>query len=514
MMSRKMLAMPIQKEISRLRGLGFSDRAIARSLKIHRLTVKKYLEKFQTQEKELFESTEMALLNKPEMRATIAIDPAIQGPCEAAAWTLLVDWNDIHKQSVDGVPLLVLWEELKESKKISVQYPGFWKQFHKRFPNLPLTMRRVFAPGDRTEIDYCDGIEILNASTGEILSTELFVGVLCHSRYVFAEFSFSQKSEDFLASHARMFQWFGGVTPIVSPDNLKSAVTKVHYYDPVINPAYSRLAAHYGFTVVPARVRTPKDKAIVERSIQIFQRWFYFKVRNKTFTSLTELNQCLQEYLIIFNAKKHRIFRRSRQEMFEEEKKILKSLPPSPYEVATHKRTRLYDDCHLVFEHCYYSAPYQLRSQELDVWITAKTLQIHHNGERVALHNRSHHPGLYITKNEHYPPAQQAYAETTPAYVRKLSSQIGPHTEQLIESILNGPCPLRYLRTAQGIVRLAKVYGRDRLEKAASKANTFNQKSYRYIVRILKNGPLEKECNKGPIQRNPNPFLRGKELLH
>lgn len=514
MMSRKMLAMPIQKEINRLRGLGFSERAIARSLNIHRMTVKNYLEKLKAQEREHFEFTEQALLNQPEVRVILSTSLASQGSLETAVWTLLIDWDDIHKQSVDGVPLLVLWEELKESNKISVQYPGFWKQFHKRFPNLPLTMRRVFAPGDRTEIDYCDGIEILSPSTGEILSTELFMGVLCHSRYVFAEFSFTQKSEDFLSSHVRMFQWFGGVTPTVTPDNLKSAITKAHYYDPVINPAYSRLAAHYGFTVVPARVRTPKDKAIVERSIQIFQRWFYFKVRNKTFTSLTELNQSLQEHVIIFNSKKHRIFRRSRQEMFDEEKKTLKALPSSPYEVATHKRARLHDDCHLVFEHCYYSAPYQLRSQELDVWITAKTIQIHHNGNRVALHNRSHHPGLYITKNEHYPPAQQAYAEATPAFVRKLASQIGPHTEQLVESILSEPSPLRYLRTAQGIVRLAKVYGRDRLESAAAKANIFNQKTYRYIARILKNGPIEKERNKGPIQRNSNPFLRGKDLLH
>jgi transposase len=105
----------------------------------------------------------------------------------------------------------------------------------------------------------------------------------------------TQKSEDFLRSHVRMFEYFGGVPQVASPDNLKSEVIKAHRYDPVLNPAYTRLAEHYDVAIVPAQVRSPKHKAIVERTIQIFQRWFYAKVRYRMFTSLVELNACLRD---------------------------------------------------------------------------------------------------------------------------------------------------------------------------------------------------------------------------
>ena len=154
-------------------------------------------------------------------------------------------------------------------------------------------MHRRFRPGERCEVDYCDGIDILDPVSGEIVKTHLFVGALCFSRYTFAEFSLSQSSHDFLDSHRRMFEFFKGVPQVISPDNLKSAVTKTHIYDPDLNKAYVRLGQHYRCAVVPARVRRPKDKAIVERTIQIFQRWFFFKVRHYTFTSIVELNKVL-----------------------------------------------------------------------------------------------------------------------------------------------------------------------------------------------------------------------------
>jgi hypothetical protein len=376
-------------------------------------------------------------------------------------------------------------------------------------------MHRVFAPGSRTEIDYCDGIEILNPMTGEILSTQLFVGVLCHSRYVFAEFTFSQKSCDFLNSHVRMFEFFGGATQVLSPDNLKSAVTKTHRYDPLINPAYTRLAEFYGVAVVPARVRTPKDKAIVERTIQIFQRWFFYRVRHRTFTSLVELNQSLREHLVIFHQRKHRLLRRSRQEMFESEKSSLIALPLQSYEVATHHRSKPYSDCHLIFEKNFYSAPYGLRGQELDVWASPTVVEIYQNSSRVALHSRRKGEGFYVTDNKHYPPGHQAYAETTTTETREWSARIGDQTALLINSLLSGPHPLRYLRRAQGILGLSKKYGPINLERACKKANTFSNVQLHWIEGILKRGRLESdEESPRSITRGSNPHLRGKGLFH
>jgi transposase len=493
-MAAKVLAVAIQDEIKRLKNLGLKERAIARALRCSRNTVAKYL------------------TNPVE-----GTPPIIDKISAEDDWQSRVEWEKLSVEAQLGTPVKVLWEELIEKAVISIEYPGFWKQFRKRFPNLPQSMHRVFAPGSRIEIDYCDGIDILNPINGEILSTQLFVGVLCHSRYVFAEFTFTQKSHDFLSSHVRMFEAFGGAAQVLSPDNLKSAVTKAHRYDPVINPAYKRLAEHYGVAVVPARVRTPKDKAIVERTIQIFQRWFYYRVRHRTFTSLVELNQALKEHLEVFHLRSHRTLRRSRQEMFESEKPSLIALPAKSYEVSTHHRAKPYSDCHLIFEKNYYSVPYLLRGQELDIWASPTIVEIYHNSERVALHSRrkAGAEGNYTTNNNHYPPGHQAYGETTPTQIREHATRIGVQTLQLIDSLMSGPHPLRYLRRAQGILGLSKKYGAENLEKACKKANTFAQTHFYWIEGILKRGRLESEDESTrPITRGSNPHLRGKELFH
>lgn len=487
-MAGRVLAVSKSEEIKRLKFLGLSDRAIARSLGIHRQTVKKYLN----------EDVEVTL---PEA----ATEPE---------WASRLNWPDLIAEASRGTPVSVLWEELIEQGQITIQYPGFWKAFKKRCPTLVQSMHRVFELGSRCEIDYADGIEFVNPATGEVIQTELFMGVLCHSRYVFGEFTLSQSSADFLSSHVRMFEHFGGVPQVVSPDNLKSAVTKSHRYDPLVNPAYTRLASHYGFAVVPARVRMPKDKAIVERTIQIFQKWFYFKVRRRVFTSLVELNQALKEHIEIFHNKNHRIFRRTRAEMFEVERAHLQAMPERRYEVATHQIARLHADCHLHVQRSYYSAPYQLRGLELDVWLTPDTVEIYHHGNRVALHGRHKGEGTkFITDPKHYPPGHEAYHETTPQYVRDQAERIGPETAKLIEALMAGPYPLKYLRRAQGIVRLAKNYGHDEMEAAARQANSFNIRTGQFIERLLKNGKVKITKTKAPKRAAANPHLRGEELF-
>jgi len=373
-------------------------------------------------------------------------------------------------------------------------------------------MIKHFSPGERAEIDYCDGIDILDAATGEIVSTQLFVGVLCKSRYTFAEFTFSQKSLDFLSSHVRMFEFFGGVPATLAPDNLKSAVTKAHPYDPVKNQAYCRLARHYDVAVTPARVRTPKDKALVERTVQIFQRWFYFKVRKRTFTSLMELNTCLREHLEIFHNKKHRIFQRTRNEMFTEEKEFLQPLPENRYEVSLHKKATLQADCHLQFEKTFYSAPYQHRGNRLDVWASDKTVEILFKGETVAVHSRSYNPGGFRTDNKHYPPQHQAYLEATPEQLRERAEKIGEDTYTVINRLMSTRYPLRFLRRAQGILALTQKYSHQQLERACNQALLFERYHVPFIENLIKNQTIDTDSTK--ITRAENPHLRGDELFH
>lgn len=484
-MAGRSLTMSDIDEIRRYFEQGNSIRSITEALGKSRNTIRKYIR-------------ENAIKRPPPATLT---------------WVSTMDWDHIHDEVVvQSVPLMVLWEEQVSLGKCTVQYPAFWKQFSKRFPELEITMARQFSPGERIEIDYAEGIELLVPSTGEILKTHLFMGVLCHSRYVYGEFTFTQKSQDFLSSHVRMFEYFGGTTGIVAPDNLKSGVVKTHRYDPEINPAYTRLASHYGFVVVPARVRTPKDKAIVERSIQIFQRWFFFRVRNRTFTSLVELNQCLLEHLKIFHQKRHRIFKKTRQEMFEEEKKALSSLPSSPYEISVHKKAKLHSDCHLEFEHNFYSAPWKLRGQILDVWATDKIIEIYSNGERMALHNRLRvGKGKFQTNKEHYPPQHQAYLEITPSYLREEATKMGSHVSRVIEALLSIDHPLAHLRRCQGILALGRKYSPNKLNNACETALRFEKYRRPYIEALIKNETRE-QGEVSAIKRTANPFIRGEDL--
>jgi transposase len=484
-MAGRRLPMSKQEEIQRLKQLGLKKKAVARVLCCSINTVKRYW-------------------GEP---GTVTTTPPAPG------WVGDLDWKEIGAELARGTTVYVLWEELFQAGRIFVQYPGFWKQVQRYCPNLPKTMHRVFAPASRCEIDYGTGIDLLDPATGELISTHLFVGVLCFSRYVFAEFSLSQTSADFLSSHVRMFEWFGGVPHSLAPDNLKSAVTRAHAYEPVINPAYTRLAAHYEVAVVPARAARPKDKALVERTVQIFKRWFYHRVRHRTFTSLVELNQALREHLDLFHAKKHRIFRRTRVEMFVDEKPHLKALPEVPYRVMTHAKARLHPDCHLSFDGNFYSAPSALRGKEIDIWATATTVEIYSNNERVALHARCKTRGKFVTDKRHYPPEHQAYLEATPSWVREQAAKVGPETARLIATLLGGPYPLERLRSALGIVRLARAHGADRLEAACRKANELEQTRYRFVESLIRlpgltNRPIPR------IERGPNPHLRGDTLFN
>jgi hypothetical protein len=240
-------------------------------------------------------------------------------------------------------------------------------------------------------------------------------------------------------------------------------------------------------------------------------------VRNRTFTSLIELNNCLKDYLTSFNKKTHRVFGKSREEMFESERPHLLSLPANDYEVSTFSRAKLSRDCHLHFDHNYYSAPHQHRGLDLEVWATATSVEIYHEDNRVAFHGRCKTTHKFITDPKHYPPGHQVYAEEDIIKLKAWASSIGLQTSSLIEDLFADPYPLKHLRRVQGILALSKKYSRVQLESAAKIANEFGQKNTPFLERVIKTSQHDVQ-NKGEdtIVRDLNPNLRGVDniLLH
>ena len=165
-------------------------------------------------------------------------------------------------------------------------------------------------PGDKLFVDYAgQTVPVVDRSTGEAREAQVFVAVLGASNYTYAEASWTQSSADWLGSHVRALEYFGGVPRAVVPDNLKAGVHRALRYEPDLNPAYQEFAEHYGLAILPARVRKPRDKAKVEAGVLVVERWILARLRHRTFFSLGELNAAIRELLEHLNTRPFKSWR-------------------------------------------------------------------------------------------------------------------------------------------------------------------------------------------------------------
>ncbi|MEK7821462.1 MAG: IS21 family transposase, partial [Planctomycetota bacterium] len=293
-----------------------------------------------------------------------------------------------------------------------------------------------------------------------------------------------------ILAHVHAFEFLGGVPAMVIPDNLKAAVSKACRYEPDLNPTYQEMATHYGTAILPARVRKPRDKAKVEVGVQIVERWILAVLRKRTFFSLAELNSAMRSLLERLNDRPFKKLPGSRRLLFETlDRPALHPLPQGRYEYAEWKKARVNIDYHLEVQGHYYSVPYALVHEQLDVRLTDTTVEIFHKGKRVASHPRSFHKGRHTTQTEHMPQSHQHYLEWTPSRLIHWALEMGPATQEVVKSILTSrPHPEQGFRACLGILRLGKSYGPDRLEAACGRAILLKSFSYKSIESILKTG--------------------------
>ncbi len=375
-------------------------------------------------------------------------------------------------------------------------------------------MRQQHKAGEKLFVDYCgQTVPITDPSTGESHPAQIFVAVLGASNYTYAEATRSQKLPDWIGSHVRTFEFFGGVSELVIPDNLKSGVDKPCRYEPDLNRTYQDLATHYATAVIPARVRKPKDKAKVEVGVQIVERWILACLRHRQFFSLSELNTAISELLERLNNRPFRKLPGSRRSQFEAlDRPALKPLPATRFEYADWEKGRVGPDYHLEVDKHFYSVPYQLVGQELDVRFTACTVECLHRGQRVACHVRSYMPGQCTTVGEHQPPEHRHHAEWTPQKLVKWAHEAGPATGEVVDAILISKShPHQGFHSCLGLRSLSRHYGKDRLEAACRRALLIRGLSYKSIRSTLKNG-LDQQAlpeNAPPAQAIDHGNVRG-----
>jgi transposase len=351
-------------------------------------------------------------------------------------------------------------------------------------------MRQSHVAGERLFVDYAGTtLEVIDASTGEARTAQLFVAALGASSYTYAEATWTQGLSDWIGSHTRSFAFFGGVAGMVVSDNLRSGITKACFYEPAVNRSYAEMAAHYNTAIVPARPYRARDKAKVEVAVQIATRFIIAKLRNRQFFSLSALNAAIAELVGQINNRVSRHLGASRRTLFEDlDRSALKPLPAEPYVFAEWKECRVGLDYHVEVEKHYYSVPHQLLREKVWARVTTRTVEVFHRGQRIAAHVRSSSNRKHTTVREHMPSSHRRYADWTPERLRRQAGAIGRHTAALVEIILRERThPEQGFRACVGILRLAKTYGHERLEVACSRALEIGARSYSSVNSILKN---------------------------
>lgn len=399
------------------------------------------------------------------------------------------DFAHIHAElKRRGVTRLLLWQEYKAAKPDGWQYSVFCDQYRRWLATQDVVLRQSHVPGDKMFVDYAgQTVTVVDPGTGEERQAQVFVAVLGASSYTFAEATWTQSLPDWLGSHVRALEFFGGVPLAAVPDNLKSGVAKAHRYDPAINPAYQDFAEHYGLAILPARVRKPRDKAKVEVGVQVVERWILARLRHGTFFSLAELNVAIRELLADLNGRPFKKREGCRASVFAEtERAALKPLPARAYEFATWKKAKVHLDYHVEIERAYYSVPYALIGKTVEARLTANAVEIFHRQKLLARHLRARSRGQFVTHAGHRPERHSAVIDLTHERLRSRALAIGPATAEVLAQQLHRRVhPEESLRTSLGILRLARDFSPEALERAAERAMALRTFSYRALRTLI-----------------------------
>ena len=473
------------KSVLRLASLGLSQRQIGLSCQIGQATVSDYLN-----------LAGQAGLKWPDVadwdedRLVAAVLPSSN---LAAPWrkTVEPDYAAARRQlqTHKHLTLQLLWQEYRERQPEGYGYSRYCGLYRAWLKRQDVVLRHEHRAGEKLFVDYAgDTIPVSDGGTGDIGASAVFVAVLGASNYTFAEATWTQGLADWIGSHLRAFEFFGGVPEIIVPDNLKSGVTKACRYEPDLNRTYEEMAAHYGVAVIPARRRKPRDKAKVETGVLVVERWILAALRKRKFFSLREVNEAIAELLTRLNARPFRKADGTRRSLFELlDAPAMRTLPAERYQYGDWATARVNIDYHVVCDGHFYSVPYRLVQEQVELRASASTIEIFHKGTRVASHVRSHMPNKATTVDEHRPKSHQRYLQWTPLRLVEWGKTVGPLTAELLERILaSKPHPEQGFRSCLGIIRLGDKYGKPRVEAAARRALLHRTYSYKSVESILK----------------------------
>ncbi len=501
------------REILRLNALGFNKTEISQSMECSRTTVRTVLR--------LAEEKGLSF-PLPESMSDKDLAEVLFPPAAGKLSYKMPDYDYVYSEMQrDGVTLNLLWqeyvEECHQNGELAYQSTQFNKYYNDFVVKKNATMHLNHKPGDIMQVDWAgDTANIIDTDTGELIKIYIFVATLPYSGYSYVEGFFSMNQECWTAAHVNAYKYFGGTTRMIQCDNLKTGVVRHGKDDVELNRSYRELAEHYNTAIVPARVRSPKDKAYVEGTVGVISTLIIAALRNRQFLTLAELNEAIWDKLYDFNHKPFQKKEGSRASMFEDEKPFLRELPKEAYELSQWKVATVGPNYHISVDKMNYSVPYEYIRQKVDVRMTRRAVEVFFGGNRICSHHRLHgRPNQYSTNEEHMPPDHKKYIQWNGARFISWAAKIGKDTETVIRAILGSyKIEQQGYKPCLALLKLADKYSGDRLEAACSKALTYTpQPSYKIIKGILAPGQdKNNETTATPIRSSSQyGFTRGAE---
>jgi transposase len=437
------------------------------------------------------------------------------------------DWEAIQKR-LDGskrLNLQFIYEEYRKETRDALGRSQFYERYAKwrAAAGKEVVMVQEREPGKELFVDWMgDTLEcVLDSETGKLVKAHFFVATLGDSGYPVAIACPNERSENWIAAHVETFKRLGGLPLVVVPDNCKTAVTTAHYYDPELNKSYYDFALYYNVAVIPARVRRPQDKSVVEGSVGWLETWLLEWLRGKVYASFNELNAAIQSRVAELVKRPFQKRAGSRESVFLEiDRPALRPLPVQPYEHPCYAGRKVPNNYHLEYDGFYYSVPYQYYKRQVTVKATNSVIEVYADRlNRIAIHERRYTGSRYVTERSHMPPNHQAQQDANMfdgKRFRNWASSIGVNTYFVIDTLLaEREVEQTAYRACMGILQFSRKHGNARLEAACLKARHLGSISYMVIRNILKNNqtdiPPESELSRAvtPVHEN----LRGQKAF-
>jgi transposase len=476
------------REIIRLKNLKFSNVAIANSLCCSRNTVSEVLKLAESH------SLEWPI---PETLTNKDIEQLFYPGRGTNEGRRLPDYEYIYNElAKPGVTLSLLWAEYcakcEAEHTIPYQHTQFNEKYHAYAASKKATLRIKRKPGETMEVDWIgDTLKVYDSANCCEIPAYIFVAVLPCSLYGYAEAFPDMKSNHWIEAHVHAYSFFGGVTRILVPDNLKTGVIKNTRTELILNRSYHEMAEHYGTAIIPARPVKPKDKPNAEGTVKVLETWILAALRNRKFFTFQELNKAIHKKLEEFNAKPFQKKKGSRLSAFlEEERDFLMPLPASPYETAVWSTATIQPDYLITVGNCKYSMPYEFIGKKVDIRAAENSIEVFYHGDRIASHVRKMYAPEPIYLPEHMPENHRKFLEYNTESFLDWGKSMGHSTHLVIKHFLfMHKVEQQGYKSCASLMKLADRYGTDRLENACAKALSYTPNpSLKNISTILKNG--------------------------